>query len=79
MKEKHPEHVFLIIEKTKNSNLRQIEKKKIVANKETTVGVLYNTIKQKINISAEDSFFFYINNDEKYVLCNLKENFGDLY
>tara|TARA_A100001015_G_scaffold284501_1_gene351042 strand:- start:3213 stop:3569 length:357 start_codon:yes stop_codon:yes gene_type:complete len=77
IKEKYPDRVPIFVLKSKNDKvLPKINMNKFVVPAEITVAELMNVVRKRIDIGAEISMFFFI--DEKLLVCGT-DNVGELY
>jgi hypothetical protein len=59
MKKKFPDSVLVIIQKSKKSNLNQIEKKKFIIARYSTIIDVYAILRKKIQIHKDEAFFLF--------------------
>jgi len=62
IREKYPEKIPIIVEKSDNSTVSDISNHKFLIASELTVGQFIYVIRKKIQISSTDGLFFYIDN-----------------
>jgi GABA(A) receptor-associated protein len=61
---KNPNHVPVIVERSKNSdNVPAITKTKFLANRDATMGEFLHVIRKMVNIRPEQAIFIFINNN----------------
>jgi len=58
----YPNRIPIIVEKHKNSNINNIDKKKYLAPKDLTMGQFSYVIRKRIKLSEEQAIFIFINN-----------------
>lgn len=62
LREKFPDKIPIILEKSDTSQLPSVDKQKYLMQREITIGQLLYIIRQKINIAHYESIFLLINN-----------------
>jgi GABA(A) receptor-associated protein len=62
IREKYPDRIPVIVERSKNSNISDIDKKKYLVPKDLTIGQFVFVIRKRIKISPEEAIFIFINN-----------------
>lgn len=77
IREKYPDRVPIFVMKSNNDKLLpNINMNKFVVPSQLTVAELMNVVRKRIDLSAEISMFFFINEN---VLPCTSENLGNLY
>ena len=73
---KHSNKVPLIVEKSNNNNLQNLENNKFLIERHVTVGKLLYLIRSKINLKASESIYLFVNND---VVPGTGQTIGEVY
>jgi len=73
--QKYPDRVPVIVEKACKSSLKELDKKKYLIPADLTVGQFYFLIRSRIDLRAEDTLFFFVNN----TIPQTSITMGDLY
>uniref|UniRef100_A0AC35UB51 NTR domain-containing protein n=1 Tax=Rhabditophanes sp. KR3021 TaxID=114890 RepID=A0AC35UB51_9BILA len=60
---KYPDKIPVIVEKSPNSRLSDLDKKKYLVPTDLTVGQFYFLIRKRIQLKPEDSLFFFVNDN----------------
>ena len=63
IREKHPDKIPIIVERSGNPDLPQMEKKKFLVQSEVTVGQFLFNIRKKIGINSSQSLFLFVDNN----------------
>ena len=75
VKLKYPTHICAIIEKSKNSQLKEIDKKKFLIPKTLKFVDLIYIIRKKINLAPSDAIFMFVDN----TIPSSNENIDTIY
>ena len=59
--QKYPDRIPVIVEKAKNSDIVEMDKKKFLVPKDLTVGQFVYVIRKRIRLSSEQAIFIFIN------------------
>jgi GABA(A) receptor-associated protein len=59
---KYPDRVPVIVEKSPEARVKDLDKKKYLVPSDLTVGQFYFLIRKRIQLRAEDALFFFVNN-----------------
>ena len=62
IKQKYPNRIPIICEKTKKTTIADIDKNKFLVPNDLTMGQFLYVIRKRIKLSAEEAIFVYINN-----------------
>ena len=60
--ERYPDRIPIIVEKSKNSDIKEIDKKKYLVPRDLTVGQFIFVIRKRIDLSSEQAIYIFINN-----------------
>lgn len=63
MKSKYPDHVAVIVQVSKHSQIPKLDKSKFLVAKSFTVGQLVYVVRKRIELSSEQAIFLFINNE----------------
>ena len=64
IRQKYPDKIPIIVEKSDRSTIAEIDKQKYLIPKELTVGQFMYILRKSIKLTAEQSMFLFINNTE---------------
>ena len=84
--EKYPDKIPIIVEKSKKSKIKNIDKNKFLVPSDMTLSQFIYVVRKRIKISSTEALFFFVNDR----LCNnsallsptyttYKDNYGFLY
>ena len=62
IRNKYPDRVPVIVEKSKNSNIPDIDKKKFLVPKDISVGQFLHVVRKRIKLKPEEALFMFVNN-----------------
>jgi len=62
IREKYPDRIPVIVEKSKNNNIPDIDKHKFLVPSDLTMGQFIYIIRKRLNIQPEQAIFIFINN-----------------
>uniref|UniRef100_A0AC34QPS0 Uncharacterized protein n=1 Tax=Panagrolaimus sp. JU765 TaxID=591449 RepID=A0AC34QPS0_9BILA len=75
IRRKYPDRIPVIVERAPNSNLRDLDKKKYLVPSDLTIGQFYFLIRKRIQLSPQESLFFFVNN----IIPQTMTTMGQLY
>lgn len=76
LKEKHPNSVPVIIEKSDNSDVPDIDETKFISPSDLTIGQFLIILRKKIKIYQMQALFLFVNNE---TVPSTKQTLGELY
>lgn len=86
IREKYPDRVPVIVEKSKNSDVDNIDKRKFLVPNDLTIGQFLYTIRKRIKLAPEKALFIFVNGTLpptaaliSHVYKEHKDNDGFLY
>ena len=62
IKEKHPERIPIIVTKSKNCKLKEMDKYKFLAPYDLTLGQFLIVIRKRIELDTSEALFVFVNN-----------------
>jgi len=62
IKKKYPTRIPVIVEKSKNSAIESIDKRKYLVPSDLTVGQFVHVIRKRIKLAPEQAIFIFVNN-----------------
>ena len=62
IRRKYPDRVPVIVEKSPQATIANLDKTKYLVPADLTVGQFYYLIRKRIHLRAEDALFFFVNN-----------------
>jgi GABA(A) receptor-associated protein len=69
---KYPERIPVIVSKSKNSKLNDIDKKKFLVPCDLTIGQFMYVIRKKIKMCPSEAIFLYVNNTLPPTMSSIK-------
>jgi len=63
MREKHPDRIFIYLEKQEGSRLPTIDKHKYLVPKDLTIGQMIHVIRKRIDLSPSQSIYLFTENN----------------
>ena len=78
--ERYPDRIPIIVEKSKNSDIKEIDKKKYLVPRDLTVGQFIYVIRKRIELSSEKAIYIFINNSlppTANIISNIYNNHKD--
>ena len=75
IKEKHPERIPIIVTKSKNCKLKEMDKYKFLAPYDLTLGQFLVVIRKRIELDTAEALFVFVNN----TLINTSQTLGNIY
>ncbi|KAJ8871362.1 hypothetical protein PR048_027679 [Dryococelus australis] len=75
VRQKYPDRIPVIVEKTPWAKISQIDKNKYLVPMDLTVGQFYFMIRKRINLRPEDALFFFVNDS----IPSISVTMGTLY
>ena len=76
IKEKYPNKIPLILEKSDTTHLKEIEKKKYLMQKDVTIGQFMFIVRKQIKIDESESIFLLVNNQ---AIPSTSSTMGEIY
>ena len=79
LKLKFPDRIPIIVEKSSNSKLKDLEKKKYLVPKDFSVGQFLFTLRKMISLKPEEAVFIYVKKGKKASLLNTSSLLSNIY
>jgi GABA(A) receptor-associated protein len=76
IREKYPDRVPIVLEKSDSSDVVDIDKHKYLVPEDMTIGQFMYSIRKNMKIDSSQSIFFFINN---VTIPRMEDNFGIIY
>ena len=76
---KFPDRIPIIVEKSVNSTLKDLEKKKYLVPKDFSVGQFIFTLRKMISLKPEEAIFMYVKKGKKTSLLNTSSLLSNIY
>jgi len=73
--EKYPDKIPIIVEKSKKSKIKDIDKNKYLVPSDMTLSQFIYVVRKRIKISSTEALFFFVNN----TLCNNSSLLSEIY
>lgn len=79
LKLKFPDRIPIIVEKSFNSKLKDLEKKKYLVPKDFSVGQFLFTLRKMISLRPEEAVFIYVKKGKNTSLLNTSSLLSNIY
>jgi|TARA_Y100000389_G_scaffold87245_1_gene83825 GABA(A) receptor-associated protein len=73
--EKYPDRIPIVVEKSKNSKVKDIDKNKYLVPSDMTLSQFLYIVRKRIDLDTSEALFFFINN----TLCNNTMLLSEVY
>lgn len=79
IKDKYPDKVPIILEKSEKSTLPMLDKQKFLLQRDLTIGQFIYIIRQKINLSSKEAIFIFIDSSHGKSIPTISKTLGETY